>query len=207
MNAAEVIEATHAIGLIVRAKGSKLVLEATTPPPETILQDLRRLKSEILALLQVEPSSWSRDDWKAYFDERAGIMQFDGGFRRAEAELCAFEDCVEHWLALHPHSAVQADCCVQCQTLVTGGVSIRLAEGGLLHQDCAAKWKVSRRIHARRQLSWLLDIVAGAKNAIRGDRRNEGQPHGLSPDFEIAKPPASETPIDGSTETLQSNPT
>ena len=31
-------------------------------------------------------------DWRAHFDERAGIREFDGGFPRAEAERLARED-------------------------------------------------------------------------------------------------------------------
>jgi hypothetical protein len=34
------------------------------------------------------------EDWQAYFDERAGIREFDGGLPRSEAELRAFEDTV-----------------------------------------------------------------------------------------------------------------
>ncbi len=34
----------------------------------------------------------SLDDWQAYFDERAGIREFDGGFPRHEAERLARED-------------------------------------------------------------------------------------------------------------------
>jgi hypothetical protein len=34
----------------------------------------------------------SRDDWQAYFDERAGIREFDGGLPRPEAERLARED-------------------------------------------------------------------------------------------------------------------
>ena len=29
---------------------------------------------------------WAPEDWQAYFDERAGIAQFDGGLSRPEAE-------------------------------------------------------------------------------------------------------------------------
>jgi hypothetical protein len=36
----------------------------------------------------------SRDDWQAYFDERAGIREFDGDLPRCEAEVLAFEDTV-----------------------------------------------------------------------------------------------------------------
>ena len=31
-------------------------------------------------------AAWTEEDWQALFDERAGIMEFDGGLPRAEAE-------------------------------------------------------------------------------------------------------------------------
>ena len=39
-------------------------------------------------------SDGSAEDWQVYFDERAGIAEFDGGLPRAEAEARAFECCV-----------------------------------------------------------------------------------------------------------------
>ncbi len=40
---------------------------------------------------------WTGEDWQAAFDERAGIMEFDGGLPRAKAEANAAED-VAHLL-------------------------------------------------------------------------------------------------------------
>jgi len=37
---------------------------------------------------------WSTADWQAHFDERAGIIEFDGDLPRPEAEARAFEYCV-----------------------------------------------------------------------------------------------------------------
>ena len=36
--------------------------------------------------------------WRAFFDERAGIVEFDGGLSRDEPEACALEVCVTEWL-------------------------------------------------------------------------------------------------------------
>jgi hypothetical protein len=38
--------------------------------------------------------SLTNEDWQAYFDERAGIREFDGGLPRAEAERLAAEETV-----------------------------------------------------------------------------------------------------------------
>ena len=39
-----------------------------------------------MALLRPGQDGWSAEDWQAFFDERAGIAEFDGGLPRAEAE-------------------------------------------------------------------------------------------------------------------------
>ena len=45
----------------------------------------------------------SMEDWEAYFDERAGIREFDGGLPRPEAERLAREDVTA---ALGPEALV-----------------------------------------------------------------------------------------------------
>jgi hypothetical protein len=61
---------------------------------------------------------------------------------------------------MHPRAVADQDECLHCQLPVTRSHAVvDVASGadrrGLLHEYCAAKWKVSRRTHARRQLSWL----------------------------------------------------
>ena len=43
-------------------------------------------------------SKWNAEDWKAHFDERAGIREFDGGLNRQMAEARAFGDTVELYM-------------------------------------------------------------------------------------------------------------
>jgi hypothetical protein len=43
--------------------------------------------------------SWSAEDWRVFFDERAGIVERDGGLPHAEAEAQAFACCVVAWNA------------------------------------------------------------------------------------------------------------
>jgi hypothetical protein len=38
--------------------------------------------------------SLTTDDWQAYFDERAGIREFDGELARSDAEALALQDTV-----------------------------------------------------------------------------------------------------------------
>jgi hypothetical protein len=40
---------------------------------------------------------WSAEDWRVFFDERAGIVECDGGLPHAEAEAQAFARCAVAW--------------------------------------------------------------------------------------------------------------
>lgn len=45
---------------------------------------------------------WTLQDWRAFYDERAGILQHDAGLDRSAAERRAFVLCVVRWLERHP---------------------------------------------------------------------------------------------------------
>jgi hypothetical protein len=59
-----------------------------------LLDALSRHKAEIIALLRPGRDGWSREDWQVCFDERAGMIEFDGGQPRELAELQAIGSCV-----------------------------------------------------------------------------------------------------------------
>jgi hypothetical protein len=45
---------------------------------------------------------WNQADWQALYDERAGIIEFDGGMGRELAEAGAYRACLEEMLAQCP---------------------------------------------------------------------------------------------------------
>ena len=45
---------------------------------------------------------WGPEDWQVYFDERAGMTEYDGKLPRRDAEARAFACCVAEWLIRHP---------------------------------------------------------------------------------------------------------
>lgn len=98
MSAAEALGVARAAGIELRLDGDDLVLEASAPPPAAVLDLLSRYKAGILALLRPSGDGWSAEDWQVFFDERAGIAEFDGGLPRAQAEARAFACCVAEWL-------------------------------------------------------------------------------------------------------------
>ena len=91
MNAAALINAAVAAGVTMKVDGARLVLSAPERPEDQLLEQLRREKPAIVAYLR-GLAAWTDDDWQALFDERAGIMEFDGGLPRGEAEERAADE-------------------------------------------------------------------------------------------------------------------
>ena len=94
MSAIKALNAARAMGVIVRAEGDHLMLAAAAAPPAAIVDDLKRHKSEIITILRPAVPGPSVEDWLALFDERAGVLEFDGGLPRELAELQAIGSCV-----------------------------------------------------------------------------------------------------------------
>ena len=98
MSAAEALRMAHAAGIDLAIDEGDLVLGAPSEPPSAVLDMLRQYKAGVVELLQrgvrVRYCRWSAEDWRAFFDERAGIAEFDGGLSRTEAEAGAFTHCV-----------------------------------------------------------------------------------------------------------------
>ena len=99
----------------VQVDGKDLILSAASEPPPDVIDMLRRHKHSIVALLQqdlrqkrllhlVQP--WDPDDWRAYFDERAAIAEFDGGLPRPKPKRA-------------PSTAASPNGCPQPDQLVT----------------------------------------------------------------------------------------
>ena len=110
MSAAEALKAARAVGIHLEVEGDDLLLEASAPPPSAILELLAQHKAEIVAVLRPGRDGWSAEDWQVFFDERAGIIEFDGGLPRAEAEAQAFDCCVVEWLNRNPERSPAGRC-------------------------------------------------------------------------------------------------
>ena len=100
MSAAKPLEAARAAGIELALDGNDLALSAASAPPAPVLDALSRHKAEIVALLRPGRDGWSAEDW--FFDERAGVAEFDSGLPRAEAKARAFECCAAEWLNRNP---------------------------------------------------------------------------------------------------------
>ena len=152
MRAAEALRTARAAGVEIVLDGNDLVLEASSPPPETVLDALSRNKAGIVALLRPGGDCWSAEGWHVYFDERAGIAEFDGGLPRLEAEAQAFACCVSEWMNRHPATSSPERC------LACGGGDrpgdLLLPHGtathgyAWLHSRCWPDWHRTRKADA-----------------------------------------------------------
>jgi hypothetical protein len=161
MTAVEALKAARAAGIELALDGDDLALSAASAPPAAVLDALSRHKAEIIALLRPGRDGWSAEDWQVYFDERAGIAEFDGGLPRAEAEARAFECCVVEWLNQNPAWSPPGRC------LGCGGsenTNDQLLPYGTeptghawLHSRCWEVWHANRKSKAVTILSLTLE--------------------------------------------------
>lgn len=152
MSAAAALRAAHDAGIGLHVDGVDLVLEASAPPPAAVLDLLSRHKADLIALLRSGDDGWSVEDWRALYDERAGIAEFDGGLVRPEAEALAFECCVVEWLNRTFERSPPGSC------LACGGADSAhdaLLPHGVdppghvwLHSRCWHSWHAGRRADA-----------------------------------------------------------
>ncbi len=106
-----------------------------------------------MTLLRPAPDGWSGKDWQEYFDERAGVGEFDGGLPRDEAEAQAFSCCVGEWLHRNPVRSASGRCdyCGLSKGMLLPyltGYSVRDPGHTWLHQECSRAWHQQRRANA-----------------------------------------------------------
>jgi hypothetical protein len=155
-------------GVKLEADGSKLIVDAPADVlTDELLSQLRANKAELLSLLRApaDEPGWDAADWQAYFDERAGIREHDGGLPRADAESQAFGDAVAQWLCLNPVSASDP-CrgCVHCGLHEQPGntlLPVLACDGhALVHDQCWKEWRAARTKLARAELEKALRSMA-----------------------------------------------
>jgi hypothetical protein len=98
-----------------------------------------------------KPNRWDAADYKALFDERAAIAEFDSGLTRSEAESRAIEHCINEWLSRNP-SASPPERCLWCgEPESTGAAIVPFGKGechAWLHSRCWPAWYRRRRADA-----------------------------------------------------------
>ena len=163
MSAAEALKAARAADVKLSLDGDDLALSAALEPPAAVIEALSRHKAEIVARLQPGRDGWSAEDWQVYFDERAGIAEFDGGLSRAEAEARAIECCVAEWLNRNPVCSSPGRC-LECgvreekwDKLLPYGCEP--TGHAWLHSHCWETWHANRKAKAVAILSPILEVA------------------------------------------------
>ncbi len=92
MSPTEIIERAAEGGVLIALSPSgRISAKGVQSAIDRWLPAIRQNKAAIIGLLRPGDDGWSAEDWRAFFDERAGIAEFDGGLSRAEAEASAFD--------------------------------------------------------------------------------------------------------------------
>jgi len=140
-------------------KGPRVAADKWVP----ILKDA---KPAIVAhLSRAQRSAWDASDWRAYFDERAAIVEYDGGMSRREAEAQAMAECITEWRNRHPVRS-PSGVCLGCgrhgsdEAVLPFGADDR--GHAWLHQVCWSEWDRGRNEEARKALAgFVLDGLGG----------------------------------------------
>jgi hypothetical protein len=124
--------------------------------------------------MHVLPSNdvWSSEDWRAFFDQRARVAEFDGGLPRPEAEARAFDCCVAEWLNRN-FVRSPAGRCLACGAvgqdqeplLPFGTESLGHA---WLHSQCWSAWRAGLEKEA---ITALGEFGISAPRLVRGRNR------------------------------------
>src|SRR5262245_7385613 len=148
MSVADALRAAHAAGVSITVDGDDLMLEAAIPPPPAVLYDLSRHKADIVVLLRPGRDSWTAADWQAFYDERAGIAEHDGGLSREQAEALALDHCVAEWLMRHPMQSIPGSCLgcgeAEDQSGMVLPFGTETSGHAWLHSRCWPAWQAQR---------------------------------------------------------------
>ena len=165
-------------------------MEASVQPPAAVIDLLSRHKAEVVVLLRPAEDGWSAEDWQVFFEERAGIVEFDGGLPRAEAEAQAFACCVVEWLNRNPERS-PAGRCLGCgdrehahDPLLPYGVEP--AGYVWLHSRCWPTWYAARQAKAVSTLT-AMGISAPVIRPMKREERSKHLPSDATRESRTAK--------------------
>lgn len=157
MSAVHALKLARAAGVRIGIDGDALTLEAKAVPPPEVLDLLALHKAQLIALVRPGRDGWSGEDWRAFFDEQAGIAEFDGASPRDQAEARAFACCIAEWLNRNPVWSPPGRC-LACGEAEHGAAPMlpfgTKATGHVwLHSRCWPAWHASRKAEAVAALS------------------------------------------------------
>lgn len=152
MSAVHALKLARDAGVCIGIDGDALTLDADAAPPPAVLDLLARHKAQVIALLRLGGDGWSGEDWRAFFNERAGIAEFDGGWPRDQAEPRAFAFCVAEWLNRNLVRSPPGRChgCGEGEQSQDALLSFGIETSGhaWFHSRCWPAWPARRKAQA-----------------------------------------------------------
>ena len=162
MTAATIIQRIRVAGGAISLADDRLKLSIPKSLSDELIPEIRERKDAIRRALRYEAGDpWNSADYATFLEERAGIMEHDGGLPREEAERRAREECITHWLCRHPAEPTNPDTCAHCDLAIgepgEGGVPFLAGDRGhvWLHHPCWRPWMARRREEAEKALAAL----------------------------------------------------
>jgi len=157
VTALEALRLACSEGVEIGTDDDRLILTAARRPPDEVIEALSCHKAEIVALLRPSSDGWKAEDWQAFYDERAGVAEFDGGACRRDAEASSYECCIVEWMNRHPESSDPEHCAWCGRQDQSGHTVVPFGTDGRghawLHPECWARWHQDRRERAQRSLA------------------------------------------------------
>ena len=143
---------------VIFAGGRQVFVGADHPPPADVVVVLRRVGTDLLALVPLVNDPWLFADWRWFFKERADGAE-QSGLARAEAQARAFECCVIEWGNRHLVDSPQDRCC-WCGGIERADENNPLLPFGVgphawVHDRCWKRWRDWRRGEAVAALAAL----------------------------------------------------
>lgn len=91
---------------------------ATTATLSLVIPLVSHMSHVLQDLETVTTAPWDSTAWQVYFDERAGVAEFDGGLSRDEADSMAYNCCVAEWLCQNFQTSEPGHCsvCGACES-------------------------------------------------------------------------------------------
>lgn len=153
MSPAELVERAAGDGVLIALLPSgSISARGVQSAVDRWLPAIRQNKAAIIRLLRPGEDGWSTQDWRAFFGERAGIAEFDGGLSRVEAEASAFMRCVAEWLNRNPMRSPPGRCigCGESEASHNPLLPFGIGAAGevRLHSGCSSAWYTGRKAEA-----------------------------------------------------------
>ena len=165
------MSATSIIGRIRAARGDirladvGIKLKVPASLHDEAIAEIKTLKDAIRRALKNETDDpWDADDYRTFYDERAGIAEFDGGQSRVQAEASSLESSIVEWINRHPEPSDPGHCAWCGQQDLSGATLVPFGADGRghawLHAECWANWHQDRRERAQQSLA-AMGITSG----------------------------------------------